>query len=144
MFHYEVLGTNVVIDFILFLDKPMQHHPIGVALLNAKRWLEDRLKEKGDDWLAVEDEPFVTTVLHGCWLRIDSIRAPNGRSRMTYRTLQSVFDGLWNVLYLLRNNSAGSIRIKVANILAGHGAVSVEPPEPETVTASKERSKSQY
>ncbi len=134
MINYEVIGTNVAIDFILFLDKPMQHHPLGLVLLRGKRWLEERLNEKGDDWLAVEDDPFVSTVVHECWLRIDSVRAPNGRSRMTYKTLLSVFDGLWNVLYLLRNNSGGSIRIKVADILAGHGAISVEPPE--TVPAS--------
>jgi len=138
MFNYEVHGTNVAIDFILFLDKPIQHHPMGLAILKGKRWIEQRLIEKGDDWLAAKDEPFVSTVLHECWLRFDSKKAPDGRSRLTYKTLLSVFDGLWNVLYLLRNNSAGSMRIKVANLLAGFGAISVEPPE--TITAEKETS----
>jgi len=135
MFSYEVLGTNVAIDFILFLDKPIEHHSLGVAILNGKRWIEQRLGEKGDDWLAPEDEPIVSTVLHECWLRIDSKKAPNGRSHLTYKTVLSVFNGFWNVLYSLRNNYAASMRIKVADILAGYGAISVEPPE--LVTADK-------
>lgn len=135
MFKYDVHGTNVAIDFILFLDKPIEHHPIGLAILQGKNFVEQRLSEKGDDWLAKEDEPIVSTVLHECWLRIDSKRTPDGRSRLTYKTLLAVFDGLWNVLYLLRNDSAGSMRIKVADLLAGYGAIAVEPPE--TITANK-------
>lgn len=138
MFNYEIPGTNIAVDFILFLDKPIHHHPMGLAIRNARRWVDKRLKEKGDDWLAAEDEPVVFNVQHGCWLQIDSKKAPDGRSFLTYRTLRAVFEGFWNVLYLLRNDHAGSMRIKVANTLAGFGAISVEPPR--TITANSTNS----
>lgn len=49
---------------------------------------------------------------------------------MTYQTLLDVMQGLWEALFLWKNEMEGSMRIKVANIIAGHGALSTKEIQP--------------
>ena len=53
---------------------------------------------------------------------------------MTYRTLLTFFDGLWIELYLMRSEFEGSMRIKVAELLAGHAATTVKEPKAPTMS----------
>lgn len=135
-FTYDVVGTNVAVDFIQNLDEPIERDVLGLVILNAKAWLRRRLKNEGDDWLPPENDPFASVVADLCHIRIDSVRSDTGRSRMTYTTLLSVMEALWNVMYLTRAESEAVIKIHVAGILAGHGAVTVKEQKPRAVGTS--------
>ena len=134
MLTYDVYGTNVAVEFILYLKNPIDRQALGRAIQTGKQRLWNRLKEEGDDWLAGEDDPFISTTAKECWIRVDSVKGPGGRSRLTYRTLLAVFEAFWNVLYLLRNEKEGSMRIKVAEILAGYAAARVSGPESSAIS----------
>ena len=127
----------MAVEFILFLENPIDRHALGLAIYTGKKRLWDRLDEEGDDWLAGEDDPFISTTAEKCWIRVDSAKGPGGRSRMTYRTLLAVFEAFWNVLYLLRNEKEASMRIKVADIVAGYAGVRVSSPGPSAISISK-------
>ena len=131
-FTYEVAGTNLDIDFIVWKEHPIERDALARALLASKLRIWNRLRDHGNDWLAAEDDPFLTTIPDKCYIRIDSARAPNGRRLMTYQTLLSIFEGFWQVLYLQRDEKEASMRFKVAGIIAGHGATStteIKPPK---------------
>ena len=136
VFTHEVLGTDVAIEFILYLHHPVERRALGETLLGGKAWLRRRLKDHGDDWLAADDDPYISAVAGRCYVRIDGDKAPNGRSRLTYKTLLRVYEGYWNALYLARNEFEGSMRITVANQLAGYGVVRVK--DPTITTAVKD------
>ncbi|KAL8702862.1 MAG: hypothetical protein Q9201_003975, partial [Fulgogasparrea decipioides] len=139
VFAYDVPGTNVALNFILFVDRPIDRLGLTIAIESGHRWLRRRLDEKGDDWLAPEDDPFISLSRGKCYLRIDSVKAPSGRSRLTYRTLLAVYEGYYEAFISHRNEIEGSIRIKVADIIAGHGAASIKLPE---MPATKEEAAS--
>ena len=125
------------VDFILNLENPIDRQALGLAIYTGKQRIRDRLEEEGDDWLAGEDDPFISTTAGKCWIRVDSAKSPDGRSRMTYRTLLAVFEAFWNVLYLLRDEKEASMRIKVANIVSGFAAARVSGPEPSAISTSR-------
>lgn len=125
VFSYEILGTDVSMDVVLFLHHPIERAALGAAIFSARRWLQNRLEEKGDDWLSDEDDPYVSTVPGKCYIRMDSKKTATGRSSMTYRTLLSVFEGLWGAIYLERQELELSLRVNVAGQLAGYGAIRV-------------------
>ncbi|KAL8953163.1 MAG: hypothetical protein Q9222_000984 [Ikaeria aurantiellina] len=123
VFTYDVFETDVSIDFILFLRHPLERQALGAAIYSGRRWLYNRIDEEGDDWVQDEDDPFVSTVPGRCYIRVDSLKTNTVRRRLTYRTLLTVFDGLWQALYLGRQEQELSMRIKVAGLIAGHGAI---------------------
>ena len=125
VFSYDVLGTDVSIDVVLFIHHPIERAALGAAIFTGRRWLESRLEEKGDDWLSDEDDPYLSAVLGRCYIRIDSKKNASGRANMTYRTLLSVFEGLWAAIYLERREQELSLRIQVAGQLAGYGAIRI-------------------
>ena len=118
--------TNLDIDFILWVEKPINRDALARTLLIGKVRVLERLRDEGDDWLTAEDDPFEVSMPERCYLRIDSAKASDGRRLMTYQTLWNVFQGLWEVLFLGKEEKEGSLRIKVANIIAGHGAISAK------------------
>ncbi|KAG6999210.1 hypothetical protein G7Y79_00036g071660 [Physcia stellaris] len=125
VFSYEILGTDVSMDVVLFIHHPVERAALGAAIFSGRRWLETRLQEKGDDWLSDEDDPYLSIVPERCYIRVDSKKTRSGRSSMTYRTLLSVFEGLWAVIYLGRRDYELSLRIHVAGQLAGYGAIRI-------------------
>lgn len=125
VFSYEIPGTDISIDVVLFIYHPIERAALGAAIFSGRRWLEGRLGEKGDDWLNDEDDPYLSAVPGRCYIRMDSKKTPSGRSSMTYRTLLSVFEGLWAVIYLERRDYELSLRIHVAGQLAGYGAIRI-------------------
>ncbi|KAI4167197.1 MAG: hypothetical protein LQ343_007409 [Gyalolechia ehrenbergii] len=127
-FTYEVPGTNTALDFIVFLDSPVEHQALGAAILSPIQWINKRIRDRGDGWLDHEDDPFESTVSGRCFIQIVSKKTNTGRSRMTYRTLLSVFEGMWNVLYASRQDLESCLRIRVAGLLAGFGTIRVEEP----------------
>ncbi|KAL8737570.1 MAG: hypothetical protein Q9181_001548 [Wetmoreana brouardii] len=129
VFAIDVPGTNVALEFILFEHRPINRLALKLAIETGHQWLEKRLIEKGDDWLAPDDDPFISFMMGKCVLRIDSVKAPSGRSRLTYRTLLSVYEGYHVAFISERNERQGTIRIKVADIIAGHGSASTEHPK---------------
>ncbi len=133
--NYNVPQTNIGIDFIIFLENPIERQPMGAALLSGIRSIRDRLREKGDDWLAKEDDPFVSSVPGRCFIQIVTKKMSTGRSRMTYRTLLRVLEGMWAVLYAGGLDMESCLRIHVAGLLAGFGSVRVEP-RPRELTAA--------
>ncbi|KAL8835313.1 MAG: hypothetical protein Q9170_003368 [Blastenia crenularia] len=124
-FPYDVPGTNTVLDFVVFLENPIERQALEVTILRAIQWILNRL-DKGDSWLDKKDDPFVSAVPGRCYIQIMSKKTSTGRSRMTYRTLLSVFKGLWHALYIPRLDFETCLRIQVAGLLAGFGFVRVE------------------
>lgn len=100
---------------------------MGFAILSALRWIRVRLRDKGDDWLSHEDDPFISRVPGRCVIQIVPMKMATGRSRMTYRTLRNVFVGIWNALYTERLDMESCLRIHVAGLLAGFGTIRAEP-----------------
>ncbi|KAI4173450.1 MAG: hypothetical protein LQ343_002983 [Gyalolechia ehrenbergii] len=128
--HYNVPETNVDMDFILFLDQPIDDSAFGLAIRQGILRIRDRLVSQGDAWLTRDDDPYLSTVPGECTVRIDSLKTATGRSSMTYRTLLAAFVGLWNRLYVERQEWEVSLRIQVAGLMAGYGTVWV-PRGPE-------------
>ena len=112
-------------DVVLFIHHPIERAALGAAIFSGRRWLEGRLDEKGDDWLSDQDDPYVSVVPGKCYIRLDSKKTASGRSSMTYRTLLSVFEGLWAAIYLEGREFELSMRIHVAGQLAGYGAIRI-------------------
>ncbi|KAI4232281.1 MAG: hypothetical protein LQ349_003142 [Xanthoria aureola] len=123
LIHYDVPHTNINIDILLFLSEPLDREALGRTLNHAISWIGTRLQNQGDDWLAKDDNPFYSTAQGKVFLRIDSLKTPNGRSMLTYRTLLAVFGGLWTELFVGKEPWAASFRINVAGITAAHGAL---------------------
>ncbi|KAL9630300.1 MAG: hypothetical protein Q9204_004792 [Flavoplaca sp. TL-2023a] len=124
LIHYSLPHTNIDLDILLFLEDPLSRPALGRTIHQAISRAQARLDILGDDWLSGSDDPFlVTNTVSGkCFLRIES-RKESGRSRMTYKTLVGVFLGLWNVLYMEHEAWAVSLRVMVAGVVAGHGAI---------------------
>lgn len=120
------------IDFLLFEDKPIDRPALGLAIFTGKQYLKNRLEKQGDDWLADEDDPFISVQPGLCWIRNDAAKTSSGRSRMTYRTLLTVYEAYWNVLFLSRNERESSMRIHVAGQLSGYAAVTINDPAPSS------------
>lgn len=127
---YEVAGSDMEIDFIIWNDRRIEREALARGLLNGKLRVWQRLRDEGNDWLTANDDPFTVVIPEKCYIRIDSRKAPNGRRLMTYQTLLSVFDGLWDVLYIRKVEKEASIRFEVAGIVAGHGATSATKIKP--------------
>lgn len=121
--HYEVPHTNIDIDILLFLRDPMDREALGLTLRHGISWTQARIENQGDAWLAKDDDPFYSTAQGKCFIRIDAQKTASGRSMMTYKTLLAVFLGLWNALFLTREEWAVSFRFQVAGMTAGHGAI---------------------
>ncbi|KAI4190615.1 MAG: hypothetical protein LQ348_003629 [Seirophora lacunosa] len=101
------------------MENPIDRRAMGAAILSALQWIRERLRDKGDDWLDHEDDPFLSTVVGRCYIQIVTTKTETGRSRMTYRTLLTVFEGIWNALYVERLTMEACSRIHVAGLLAG-------------------------
>ncbi|KAI4180888.1 MAG: hypothetical protein L6R41_006964 [Letrouitia leprolyta] len=126
-FTYEVPHTNTALDLIIFLDNPIEHTPFGVAVRSGIYRIKNRLNSpKGDSWLDNEDDPFISTIPHKCHIQIMSKKMESGRSRMTYRTLLNIFEGLWEALYEEAFEFETCFRVRVSGLLAGFGIVRVE------------------
>ena len=123
LIRYDVPHTNIVIDILLFLSDPLDREALGRTLNHAISWTGTRLKNQGDDWLSKDDNPFYSTAQGKVFMRIDSQKTANGRSMLTYRTMQAVFGGLWTELFIGKKPWAASFRINVAGITAAHGAL---------------------
>ncbi|KAL9002127.1 MAG: hypothetical protein Q9188_004929 [Gyalolechia gomerana] len=123
--HYNVPESNVDMEFVLFLDHPMDDSAFGLALRQGIVRIRDRLVIQGDDWLTRDDDPFLSIVPGECSIWIDSLKTATGRSSMTYKTLLAAFVGLWNRLYVERQEWEVSFRIQVAGLTAGYGTVRV-------------------
>lgn len=108
---------------------------MGAALLSGMHWIRNRLLNKGDDWLDKEDDPFVSSVPGRCFIQIVTKKMDTGRSRMTYRTLLRVLEGMWAVLYAGGLDLESCLRIHVAGLLAGFGSVRVDA-RPHGLTAA--------
>lgn len=121
--HYQVPHTNIDIDILLFLLDPMDREALGLTLRHGISWTQARIENQGDAWLAKDDDPFYSTAQGKCFIRIDAQKTASGRSMMTYKTLLAVFLGLWNALFLTREEWAVSFRFQVAGMTAGHGAI---------------------
>ncbi|CAL8578053.1 hypothetical protein XPA_003855 [Xanthoria parietina] len=122
LIRYDVPHTNIDIDILLFLSEPLDREALGRTLHHAISWTGTRLKTQGDDWLANDDNPFYSTAQGKVFMRIDSQKTENGRSMLTYRTMQAVFGGLWTELFIGKAPWAASFRINVVGITVGHGA----------------------
>ena len=125
--------TNLAIDFALYDDHPLNLDALRLAISSGQRWLGDRLVLHGNDWLSPTDNPFTSSIHGRCFIRIDSLKAPGGRSRMTYRTVLDIYDAYEEVFIAQGNAAEGAVRMSVAGIIVGHGAVTVEDPAPGSV-----------
>ena len=85
---------------------------------------------KGGGWLDPEDDPFITYMVGQCWIRMDSVKTASGRSRLTYKTMLAVYHAYWVVFITMNHAKEGAMRVKVAGILAGYGAMGVKVPGP--------------
>lgn len=132
-FTYEVPMTNIAVDFALYDDHPLDRVALGLAIKTSQRWLRAHLAAHGDDWLSPTDNPFISFIIEKCFLRIDSLKAPNGRSRMTYRTVIAIYDAYTEVFLEQGNAVEGAMRMSVAGIIVGHGIITVNNPVPDAM-----------
>lgn len=127
---YRVPYSNIDIDFILWIDKPVDRQSLELAILSGQRSIRNRIISQGEDWIQPEDDPFVSVIPDEIWLRNDSSKTYGGRRRMTYTTLLRVYEAYWRVLFYGKRNCEASMQIKVANVIAGHAALSTKAPDP--------------
>ncbi|KAL8659918.1 MAG: hypothetical protein Q9202_006899 [Teloschistes flavicans] len=127
---YRVPYSNIDIDFILWIDKPVDRQSLELAILSGQRFIRNRIISQGEDWIQPEDDPFVSVIPDEIWLRNDSSKTYGGRRRMTYTTLLRVYEAYWRVLFYGKRNCEASMQIKVANVIAGHAALSTKAPDP--------------
>lgn len=118
----------MAIEFVLYLERPVERHALARALLNGKIKIQDHLNAYGDSWLEAEDDPYISASPEECYIRVEATVAPSGRTRMTYRTLLRIYDAYWTVLYLSRMENEGTMRITVADQVAGYGIIRVKDP----------------
>ncbi|KAL8795136.1 MAG: hypothetical protein Q9182_007565, partial [Xanthomendoza sp. 2 TL-2023] len=128
---YEVPMTNIAVEFFLYDDRPLDRVGLRLAILKGQTWLRERLATKGDDWLSPTHNPFESFTQGHCFLRIDSLKAPNGRPRMTYKTVLAIYDAFSEVFVARRNEMEAAMRMKVADIVVGHGAATLNNPAPD-------------
>ena len=125
--------TNIAIEFALYDDHPLDRRALTLTINSVQRWLRAHLAAQGDDWLAPTDTPFVSFVHGQCFLRTDSLKAPNGRLRMTYKTVLAIYDAFEEVFIEQGNEVEGAMRMSVADIVVGHGSATVDNPDPHSV-----------
>ncbi|KAL8820906.1 MAG: hypothetical protein Q9223_000956 [Gallowayella weberi] len=130
---YEVPMTNVAVEFFLYDDRPLNRVALRLAIKSGQRSLREHLAAKGDDWLSPTHNPFISFTQGQCFLRIDSLAAPNGRLRMTYKTLLAIYDAFLEVFVIQRNEIEAAMRMRVADITVGHGAATLNNPAPNGI-----------
>ena len=86
------------------------------------------LDREGNRWLDVDDDPYqVDDRRTGkCMIGMKSIHvgATNGE-RLTYQGVLDVMQGLWDVLYLGRNDYSAIYQIKNGTLEVGNGKIEV-------------------
>ena len=132
-FTYEVPMTNIEIDFALYDDHPLDREALWLAINSGQQWLREYLAAHGDGWLSPTANPFTSSIHGQCFVRIDSLKAPNGRLRMTYKTVLAIYEAYAVVLFEQGNEAEGAMRMRVAGIVVGHGSVTVNNPVPGSI-----------
>ena len=130
---YEVPMTNIAIDFALYDNHPLDRDALRLAIHSGQQWLRAHLAAHGDDWLAPTHNPFTSSIHGQCYIRVISLKAPNGRSLMTYKTVLAIYDAYAEVFVEQGNEVEGVMRMIVANIIVGHGLVTAENPVPDFI-----------
>ena len=125
--------TNIEIDFALYDDHPLDREALWLAISSGQEWLREYLAAHGDGGLAPAANPFTSSIHGQCFLRIDSLKAPNGRARMTYKTVLAIYGAYAEVLFEEGNEAEGSMRMSVAGIVAGHGIIVANNPVPDSI-----------
>ncbi|KAL9583693.1 MAG: hypothetical protein Q9212_002559 [Teloschistes hypoglaucus] len=125
-FLYRIPYSNIDISFIVWLKKPVDHQSLGLAILSGQRYIRNRIISQGERWLQAEDDPFVSIIPDQIWLRNDSAKTSSGRCKMTYVTLLRVYEAYMTVLYEGKRSLEASMQVRVANVVAGHAALSKE------------------
>ena len=123
--------SNIAVEFRLYDDRAIDRVALGLAIKTSQRWLRAHLAAHGDDWLSPTDNPFISYIIDKCFLRMDSLKAPNGRLRMTYRTVLAIYEAYAEVFLEQGNAVESAMRMSVADIIVGHGVVAVTNPAPD-------------
>ncbi|KAL8794093.1 MAG: hypothetical protein Q9195_003278 [Heterodermia aff. obscurata] len=131
-FAYDIPMTNIAIEFALFDDHPLNRMALQQTINSGQRWLRAYLEAHGDSWLASKDNPLVSLIPDQCFIRIDSLKAPNGRARMTYKTVLAVYDAFEEIFIEQGNEVEGAMRMSVTDIIVGHGIVTIKNPAPDS------------
>ncbi|KAL9589713.1 MAG: hypothetical protein Q9203_001484 [Teloschistes exilis] len=98
-FVYKIPYSNIDVDFIIWLEKPVDRQSLGLAILSGQRYIRNRIISQGEGWIQAEDDPFLSIIPDHIWLRNDSAKTSSGRSKMTYVTLLRVYEAYMKVLY---------------------------------------------
>ncbi|KAI4194617.1 MAG: hypothetical protein LQ350_007672 [Teloschistes chrysophthalmus] len=102
-FIYNIPYSNIDVDFIVWLKKPVDRQSLGLAILSGQRYLRNRIITGGERWIQAEDDPFVSIIPNHIWLRNDSTKTASGRTKMTYVTLLRVYEA-----YMKKNCAASA------------------------------------
>ena len=132
-FTYEVPMTNIAVEFALFDDHPLDGVAVQKAINSGQHRLLAHLATHGDEWLLATDNPFISFIHEKCFIRIDSLKSPNGRLRMTYRTVLAIYVAYAEVFIQQGNDVEGVMRMSVADIIVGHGIVAVNDPSVDAI-----------
>lgn len=135
-FVYRIPYSNIDVDFIIWLKKPVDRQSLGLAILSGQRYIRNHIISQGEGWIQAEDDPFVSIIPDHIWLRNDCAKTSSGRSKMTYVTLLRVYEAYMKVLYDGKMCLEASMQVRVANVVAGHAALSVRAPDPISSKAS--------
>ncbi|KAL8953849.1 MAG: hypothetical protein Q9222_000295 [Ikaeria aurantiellina] len=122
-YSYSVPGTTISMVIVLAMHTPIERAAMGRTIFRAQQELRRMLENEGNRWLDVADDPYqVDDRRTGkCMIGMKSVHVGGeDGDRLTYRTVLDTFQGLWDVLYLGRNEYTGIYQIKNGSVEVGH------------------------
>ncbi|KAL8806207.1 MAG: hypothetical protein Q9182_001482 [Xanthomendoza sp. 2 TL-2023] len=125
---YLVPGSPIFVKIVIDDDYLINRPAMGRTILKEKQTLGKRLETQGNDWLAVNDDPYEIDDRRSglCMIGMKSVNVGGkDRARLTYLGVNDVLQALWDVLYLDRRNFEAKFAIYNGTLLVGNGHMKV-------------------
>ncbi|KAL8768296.1 MAG: hypothetical protein Q9209_005435 [Squamulea sp. 1 TL-2023] len=127
-YEYRVPGSPISVFFVISTSHPIERAAMGRTILTGQTKLRQRLRDQGNDWLMVEDEPYeIDDKRTGkCMIGMRSIHVGGSDgARLTYRGVFDVLQALWDVLYFTRRSNEAVFKVNNGTIHVGNGKIMV-------------------